>query len=113
MRKDVTAITAQRPAMWKDNDQGEPDASPSARRQSGIRRSPESNPASAGFFFSAPHRIATPSSRSGRRRSPVSVLQSAERVVPGERFELPTNGLQNRCSTTELTRQVNDIRDRS
>jgi hypothetical protein len=25
-------------------------------------------------------------------------------VVPGERFELPTNGLQNRCSTTELTR---------
>jgi hypothetical protein len=24
--------------------------------------------------------------------------------VPGERFELPTNGLQNRCSTTELTR---------
>ena len=26
------------------------------------------------------------------------------RAVPGERFELPTNGLQNRCSTTELTR---------
>jgi hypothetical protein len=26
-------------------------------------------------------------------------------LVPGERFELPTNGLQNRCSTTELTRQ--------
>jgi hypothetical protein len=26
------------------------------------------------------------------------------RLVPGERFELPTNGLQNRCSTTELTR---------
>src|SRR4051812_17324157 len=25
-------------------------------------------------------------------------------MVPGERFELPTNGLQNRCSTTELTR---------
>jgi hypothetical protein len=25
-------------------------------------------------------------------------------LVPGERFELPTNGLQNRCSTTELTR---------
>jgi hypothetical protein len=25
-------------------------------------------------------------------------------VVPGERFELPTNGLQNRCSTAELTR---------
>src|SRR5262245_1310660 len=26
--------------------------------------------------------------------------------VPGERFELPTNGLQNRCSTTELTRHT-------
>jgi hypothetical protein len=26
-------------------------------------------------------------------------------LVPGERFELPTNGLQNRCSTTELTRR--------
>jgi hypothetical protein len=25
-------------------------------------------------------------------------------LVPGERFELPTNGLQNRCSTAELTR---------
>ena len=25
-------------------------------------------------------------------------------TMPGERFELPTNGLQNRCSTTELTR---------
>ena len=36
-----------------------------------------------------------------------------KRLVPGERFELPTNGLQNRCSTTELTRQVNDLRDRS
>ena len=25
--------------------------------------------------------------------------------MPGERIELPTNGLQNRCSTAELTRQ--------
>jgi hypothetical protein len=25
-------------------------------------------------------------------------------LVPGERIELPTRGLQNRCSTTELTR---------
>ena len=24
--------------------------------------------------------------------------------MPAERFELPTNGLQNRCSTTELSR---------
>jgi site-specific DNA recombinase len=30
-------------------------------------------------------------------------------VVPGERIELPTNGLQNRCSTAELTRQVGEI----
>ena len=27
--------------------------------------------------------------------------------MPGERFELPTNGLQNRCSTAELTRHTN------
>ena len=30
-------------------------------------------------------------------------------LVPGERFELPTNGLQNRCSTTELTRQIKHL----
>jgi hypothetical protein len=30
-------------------------------------------------------------------------------VVPGERIELPTNGLQNRCSTAELTRQLADL----
>jgi hypothetical protein len=30
-------------------------------------------------------------------------------LVPGERIELPTNGLQNRCSTAELTRQVGDV----
>ena len=32
-------------------------------------------------------------------------------VVPGERIELPTNGLQNRCSTAELTRPEADISD--
>ena len=26
--------------------------------------------------------------------------------MPGERIELPTNGLQNRCSTAELTRHI-------
>jgi hypothetical protein len=31
--------------------------------------------------------------------------QFGGRVVPGERIELPTNGLQNRCSTAELTRR--------
>jgi hypothetical protein len=30
-------------------------------------------------------------------------------LVPGERIELPTNGLQNRCSTAELTRHINDL----
>jgi hypothetical protein len=41
MRKNVTAITAQRPAMWKDDDQGEPDAStisPKAARNTPITR---------------------------------------------------------------------------
>ena len=29
--------------------------------------------------------------------------------MPGERIELPTRGLQNRCSTTELTRQIKGL----
>src|SRR6266446_2485168 len=36
-----------------------------------------------------------------------------EPLVPGERFELPTNGLQNRCSTAELTRQINALEGKS
>src|SRR3974390_2301737 len=39
----------------------------------------------------------------GNRRKYLKLL------VPGERFELPTNGLQNRCSTTELTRHSEGI----
>jgi hypothetical protein len=31
---------------------------------------------------------------------------SAKQVVPVERIELPTFGLQNRCSTAELNRQI-------
>jgi hypothetical protein len=34
-----------------------------------------------------------------------SVIKLLILLVPGEGFEPPTNGLQNRCSTTELTRQ--------
>ncbi len=34
------------------------------------------------------------------------VLNEIVGLVPGERIELPTNGLQNRCSTAELTRQL-------
>src|SRR5262249_8994708 len=40
------------------------------------------------------------------RPRPHSADQFEETAVPGERFELPTNGLQNRCSTTELTRRI-------
>ena len=32
------------------------------------------------------------------------MLEVPDLMVPGERIELPTNGLQNRCSTAELTR---------
>ena len=37
-------------------------------------------------------------------RSPPKLLTF---LVPGEGFEPPANGLQNRCSTPELTRQIN------
>jgi hypothetical protein len=37
------------------------------------------------------------------------VLAPGGKVVPGERIELPTNGLQNRCSTAELTRLGGDL----
>jgi hypothetical protein len=38
-------------------------------------------------------------SENGHNRRILPIL-----LVPGERIELPTNGLQNRCSTAELTR---------
>jgi hypothetical protein len=60
MRKNVTAITAQRPAMWKDDDQGEPDAStisPKAVRNA--PNTPSLTPLRRGFFFSG---------RSGQQR---------------------------------------------
>ena len=34
-------------------------------------------------------------------------------MVPAERIELPTNGLQNRCSTAELRRQLAALQERS
>jgi hypothetical protein len=34
-------------------------------------------------------------------------------LVPGVGFEPTACGLQNRCSTAELTRQINDLQDRS
>ena len=39
------------------------------------------------------------------RSSCGGIVMHPGRVVPAERFELPTNGLQNRCSTTELSRR--------
>jgi hypothetical protein len=41
-----------------------------------------------------------PALNAANRRQEVLYL-----LVPGERIELPTNGLQNRCSTAELTRR--------
>ena len=35
----------------------------------------------------------------------MTIQKTLEFPVPGDGFEPPTNGLQNRCSTTELTRQ--------
>ena len=34
---------------------------------------------------------------------------SPQKLVPGEGFEPPTFGLQNRCTTTVLTRHFNDL----
>jgi hypothetical protein len=46
---------------------------------------------------------------SGETAGPLSHI---ELVVPVERIELPTFGLQNRCSTAELNRQTNSNRRR-
>src|SRR5207249_5852963 len=59
----------------------------------------------------ASHRLAS-SDRLARSHLPTPGGRE-EPLVPGERFELPTNGLQNRCSTTELTRQINELRRNS
>jgi hypothetical protein len=53
MRKNVTAITAQAPAMWKDDDQGEPDASTISPKA--VRNTPNAAnlaPLRRGFSFS-------------------------------------------------------------
>jgi hypothetical protein len=52
--------------------------------------------------FCCPERC--PELPTGFRLSTQMSLNYLISLVPGERFELPTNGLQNRCSTTELTR---------
>jgi len=70
MRKNVTAITAQRAPMWKDHHQGDPDASTISPKA--VRNTPnaaKSSPASAGFSFFLQHR-GPPSDRLGLRRVP-------------------------------------------
>jgi hypothetical protein len=42
-------------------------------------------------------------------RALAGIAKFSKTLVPGERIELPTNGLQNRCSTAELTRLFNDL----
>jgi hypothetical protein len=41
--------------------------------------------------------------------SSVSAVRNRRHMVPGEGFEPPTFGLQNRCTTTVLTRQINGL----
>src|SRR6185369_6693309 len=50
--------------------------------------------------------VDAPRSATMRAPRPRSSTGSIRDVVPGERIELPTNGLQNRCSTAELTRHL-------
>ena len=58
----------------------------------------------------------SPQSRVGKGERPsraagkMTLQEAPDLTVPGERIELPTNGLQNRCSTAELTRQINGLR---
>ena len=73
---------------------------------------PSLTPLRRGFFFSAHLRLGK-SIIPDLRGAPTDRVRIGQKAVPGERFELPTNGLQNRCSTAELTRQINDLRDSS
>jgi hypothetical protein len=51
-------------------------------------------------------KLASACSTRRSRCPPPPVGKSLILLVPGERIELPTNGLQNRCSTAELTRRT-------
>ena len=65
------------------------------------------------FFFL--QMLRQPAIASGQRRTAHAgrweddLQEAPDLTVPGERIELPTNGLQNRCSTAELTRQINGL----
>ena len=74
----------------------------------GYADNPSLTPLRRGFFFSAHLRLGK-SIIPDLRGAPTDRVRIGQKVVPGERFELPTNGLQNRCSTTELTRQAFEI----
>ncbi len=79
--------------------QHQPEGSP------GYADHPSLTPLRRGFFFSAHLRLGK-SIIPDLRGAPTDRVRIGQKAVPGERFELPTNGLQNRCSTTELTRHV-------
>ncbi len=53
-----------------------------------------------------PYRLETRGRLAGLLGGPGEAAMSAKLVVPVERIELPTFGLQNRCSTAELNRQI-------
>jgi site-specific DNA recombinase len=53
-----------------------------------------------------PYRLETRGRLAGLIGAPGGAAMSAKLVVPVERIELPTFGLQNRCSTAELNRQT-------
>ena len=56
---------------------------------------PSLTPLRRGFFFSAHLRLGK-SIIPDLRGAPTDRVRIGQKVVPGERFELPTNGLQNR-----------------
>jgi hypothetical protein len=56
------------------------------------------------LFLCAPQFAAVPRSAS-RTANEESQKNKGFLLVPAERIELPTFGLQNRCSTAELSRQ--------
>ena len=53
-----------------------------------------------------PHRAMRDNGRSWRRRWPHLAGRLQQRLVPVERIELPTFGLQNRCTTAVLHRRT-------
>src|ERR1700741_4091236 len=62
--------------------------------------------ASAGFAITAPSLSSKRCNIARAAERSVNRVRLAEWLVPVERIELPTFGLQNRCSTAELNRRI-------